>query len=161
MKSFTKEGKDRQLVKKELLKLLEKFEKEGWEIFGWHHMHLKKRQWLAKPEKLAESQYYKVIKNWIENGVVSAVPLKSSPDGLVQYKDGEKVLEGFDSGAFAESVFFVLWLAKDEKVCPVSYGDHRFNNSLFEELRGRASYSVVVFYDWKNVLVVVLANQNE
>ena len=160
MEGVTKEGKDRQLVKKDLLKYLEKFEEGRWEIFGWHHMHLEKRQWLAKPQNLAESQYYKVIKNWIQNGVVVAIPLKSSPDGLVQYKDGEKTIEGFDSGAFAESVFFMLWLAKDEKVCLISYGEHRFNNSLFEYLRGRASYSIV-FSHWKEIMPAILFNQNK
>lgn len=141
----------RKEIKQQLLGHLQKFEDEDWEIFGWHTMALSRTHWLGVPEKLKNCQYYQVIKTWLENGIV--VPRRSTPEGLVRYEG----LESFASNAFVESIFFCFWFGKDDRICIISYGEHKYiNNEIFEENLGGAGYSIV-FKDWNEILPRLLA----
>jgi hypothetical protein len=147
------EGKDDRKIREELLEHLKGFEEEGWFLLGVRHMNLKKRKWLTKSEKLTESQYYQTLRSWLKN---SSIPVsqKSSMEGLVRYVG----LEGTDAEDFVESVGFDLILAKDNQMAMVSYGKHRFNNELIENMRGRVGYNIVIFkvQDWKDVFLMFL-----
>lgn len=144
--------KNRGMVKREFLEYLEKLEEEGWEILGWQHMHLEKMKWLARPEKLKDCEHYKVMKGWLDQGIV--VPLRSDLNSSVQYKG----LIGDEKSGSIDSLHFCLWLAKGETVCVVSYGEHKFENEALERASGRAGYSIV-FKDWKDVVPKILGAQ--
>ncbi len=143
---------DREAIKRELLAHLQILEDEEWRIIGWHHMHLQEIRWCVS-EKLSDSQHYKILKSWLQNGVV--VPAKLSSEGLVQYKG----LEELNCGALIESIFFSLWLAKEDTVCIVSYGEHKFND-IRETVLGGAGYCIV-YKRWDEVVPTILNRARE
>ena len=151
--SAENDSKDDRKIREELLEHLKRFEEEGWSLLGIRHMNLKKRKWLNKSEKLAESSYYKALKGWLKNSSLP-MPQKKRLEGLVHYRG----LEGIDAEDFVESVGFDLILAKDNEMAMVSYGKHKFNNEVVEGMIGRAGYNIVIFKvdDWKNVFLMFL-----
>lgn len=158
MENAAMQDKDRDLVRKELLKHLKRLEEEDWIVFGWNHMNLNELKWLREPQNLADCDYYqKVFKNWLSEKRLERIvaPKKHNPNGLVQYK-------GAAPGMFdVETINFQMWLAKGVEVCALSYGEHEFKNDVSEKMLGQTGFNIVFYKNWLDVIPKILNKKRE
>lgn len=111
-------------IKDKLLKYLELFDKEGWEVIGWQNMNMKDIQWFSQPQKLLASTAYRIINLLLENQEI--IPPKK--ENL--------------QGAAIKSVHFFLWLKKNDNISIIAYGRHTPDNGS-NVLLAQTGFSII------------------
>lgn len=155
MRDLVKVGKNREEINKEFLDHLQKFCEEGWEILGWHNHLMEKINWLKIPKKLSEWNGLRIITKHLEKEIL---PLKERKMETQIYYLGEECDN--ENYQLVSSSYFCLYLAKNEKVCIVSYGSHKFHNKVFEMALGRHGFSIRFLNISKTAFLLTLLKEN-
>ncbi|MBI2624948.1 MAG: hypothetical protein HYW70_01255 [Candidatus Nealsonbacteria bacterium] len=94
--------------------------------------------WMPIPEKLSESETFQTAKKEIKERIMPFKKWKAS--GQTGYLGECLSQEKSDN---IESLHFVIYLLKENIVCCLSFGEHKFpDNELFQSVFGNAGYTI-------------------